>query len=60
MLAERYRDHSSVIGADLHNEPHGQLHGENGDVRTDWHLAAKRVGNAILSVNPNWMIIVKA
>lgn len=71
-LANRYKDatyvrnYTMVIGADLHNEPHS-VQGNApesacwgcGNVDTDWRLAAERAGNAILSINPNWLIIVE-
>ena len=60
MLAQRYADNPTVIGADLHNEPHAE--GTNpaapapaGAAATptrDWRLAAERAGNAILGVQP--------
>lgn len=59
MLAERYKGNDTVIGADLHNEPHGQATWGSGDPATDWRLAAERAGNAILAANPNWLIIVQ-
>ncbi len=59
MLASRYLGNSAVIGADLHNEPHGSACWGCGDLSTDWRLAAERAGNAILSVNPNWLIVVE-
>jgi endoglucanase len=59
MLAARYRSQPAVIGADLHNEPHGQATWGDGNPRTDWRLAAERAGNAILDVNPNWLIVVE-
>ena len=59
MLAARYANNPTVIGADLHNEPHGTATWGTGDPGTDWRLAAERAGNAILSVNPNWLIIVE-
>ncbi|MBD1909231.1 cellulase family glycosylhydrolase [Leptolyngbya sp. FACHB-16] len=59
MLAERYRDQPNVIGADLKNEPHGAASWGTGDRATDWRLAAERAGNAILQVNPNWLIVVE-
>lgn len=59
MLAERYAGNPTVIGADLHNEPHGPAQWGNGDLATDWRLAAERAGNAILEVNPEWLIIVE-
>ena len=67
MLAQRYAGNTTVIGADLHNEPHAE--GTNpaatgacwgcGDTTRDWRLAAERAGNAVLSVNPNWLIFVE-
>ncbi|TXK77436.1 cellulase family glycosylhydrolase [Paenibacillus sp. N3.4] len=59
MLAQRYLGNDTVIGADLHNEPHGNACWGCGDSARDWRLAAERAGNAILSVNSNWLIIVE-
>ena len=59
MLASRYRDNPLVIGADLHNEPRGEATWGDGNERTDWRLAAERAGNAILEVNPDWLIVVE-
>jgi endoglucanase len=59
MLAQRYRNQRNVIGADLKNEPHGQASWGTGDRSTDWRLAAERAGNAILEVNPDWLIVVE-
>lgn len=59
MLAERYKNQSHVIGADLKNEPHGKASWGTGDRATDWRLAAERAGNAILRVNRNWLIVVE-
>ncbi|NEW09337.1 cellulase family glycosylhydrolase [Paenibacillus sp. SYP-B3998] len=59
MLAQRYTGNDTVIGADLHNEPHGNACWGCGDSTRDWRLAAERAGNAILSVNSNWLIIVE-
>ncbi len=59
MLARHYRGNSAVIGADLHNEPRGPATWGSGNRRTDWRLAAERAGNAILAVNPDWLIIVE-
>ena len=57
MLAGRYADDPTVIGADLHNEPHAGTWGGGGP--TDWAAAAERAGNAIGAVNPNWLIFVE-
>ena len=59
MLAQRYAGNPTVIGADLHNEPHGDVSWGTGNLATDWRLAAQRAGNAILTVNPHWLIIVE-
>lgn len=59
MLAKRYKNNPLVIGADLHNEPSGEATWGSGDRDTDWRLAAERAGNAILKVNPNWLIVVE-
>jgi len=56
-LARRYAGNPTVIGADLHNEPHNGVWGGGG--ATDWPAAAERAGNAILAVNPNWLIFVE-
>jgi endoglucanase len=63
-LAARYQGNSTVIGADLHNEPHNDGGSTGscwgcGDTARDWRLAAERAGNAILAVNPNWLIVVE-
>ena len=60
MLAARYKNVDTIIGADLFNEPKrsvptwGTL-----NPATDWNKAAERCGNAILSVEPNWLIFVE-
>jgi endoglucanase len=59
MLAQRYRGNSAVIGADLSNEPHGAATWGDDNPNTDWRLAAERAGNAILDVNPDWLIFVE-
>lgn len=58
MLARRYLGNPTIIGADLHNEPHGSATWGSGNLATDWRLAAERAGNAILAINPDWLIIV--
>ncbi|MBV8806286.1 MAG: glycoside hydrolase family 5 protein, partial [Sinobacteraceae bacterium] len=59
MLASRYRDNPTVIGADLHNEPHGPATWGDDNPLTDWRAAAERAGNAVLQANPDWLIIVE-
>jgi aryl-phospho-beta-D-glucosidase BglC (GH1 family) len=58
-LAQRYAGNATVIGADLQNEPHNPATWGDGNLATDWRLAAERAGNAILQVNPNWLIFVE-
>jgi aryl-phospho-beta-D-glucosidase BglC (GH1 family) len=58
MLAQRYAGNPTIIGMDLHNEPHSPATwGDNS--ANDWRLAAERCGNAILNVNSNLLIIVE-
>jgi endoglucanase len=59
MLAQRYAGNDAVVGADLHNEPHGQATWGTGSQSTDWARAAERIGNAIQSVNKDWLMIVE-
>lgn len=59
MLATRYQNNPTVLGADLHNEPHGSACWGCGDTNRDWRLAAERGGNAVLASNSNWLIFVE-
>ena len=59
MLATRYLNNDTVIGFDLHNEPHGSATWGDNNTATDWRLAAERAGNAILAINPKLLIIVE-
>lgn len=56
-LAERYGNSPAVIGADLMNEPHMATWGD--DTPTDWAAAAARIGDAILAIAPDWLIVVE-
>lgn len=58
-LATRYKGNSTVVGFDLHNEPHDNATWGSGDMNTDWRLAAERAGNAIQAINPDVLIIVE-
>jgi len=58
-LAARYRGQDTVIGIDLHNEPHDPACWGCGDAATDWRLAAQRAGDAVLSVNSDLLIFVE-
>ncbi len=66
LLAKTFKGNTNVIGADLHNEPHtpsgmsysaGATWGTGG--KNDWRLAAEEAGDAILKVNPHWLIFVE-
>ena len=63
-MAKHYAGNSTIIGMDLKNEPHGH-YGQNGSEwgsgnrDFDWRLAAERIGNAILAVNPDVLILVE-
>jgi len=57
-LANRYKSYWNVFAADLKNEPHDSTW-NTGNSATDWNTAATRIGNAILSVAPNWLIFVE-
>ena len=56
-MAQRYAGNATVIGADLANEPFKATWGDGS--ATDWIIAATIAGNAILAVNPHWLIIVE-
>lgn len=62
-LALQYKSNPYIIGADLRNElrPANGVHPTwgTGIASTDWAAAATRAGNAILSVNSNWLIFVE-
>lgn len=57
MLGKHFAGVDTVIGADLHNEPHNGTWGGGG--ANDWAAAAERAGNAVLKANPNWLVFVE-
>ncbi|MDC0709356.1 cellulase family glycosylhydrolase [Stigmatella sp. ncwal1] len=63
MLAGRYQGNKWVAGADLRNEvrPDG-LDSPNWGMRNqhDWHMAAQTMGNLLLRMNPDLLIVVEA
>ncbi len=59
MLATRYNGEPTVVGFDLHNEPHDPATWGDGNPATDWQLAAQKAGDAILAINPHLLIIVE-
>ncbi len=58
MLAKHYAGNETVIGADLHNEPSVSATW-GGSAATDWASAAERIGNAIQTVNKDWLLFVE-
>ena len=62
-LATRYQNNTAVIGVDLRNEPHNAASGgacwDCGTLTNDWHLAAERAGNAVLTINPKLLVFVE-
>lgn len=57
MLATRYANDPTVIGYELHSEPHDPATWGDGQL-TDWQRAASTAGDAILAVNPRALILV--
>ena len=63
-LATDFKDSPAIIGVDLHNEPHGVATtwgggNKNPNEPTDWLAAAQQGGNAVLSIDPNWLVFVE-
>ena len=52
LLAGRYKDEPTIVGADVHNEPHELTWGV-------WADYAEQCGNTILTVAPDWLIFVQ-
>jgi len=57
-MAARYRDDPLVVAVNLRNEPRSPATW-GGPAATDWRAAAERGGNAVLSENPNLLVIVE-
>lgn len=51
-LANRYKDNTAVVGADVHNEPYQPTWSQ-------WATLAEACGNAILAAAPEWLIFVE-
>ncbi|OEK08246.1 glycoside hydrolase [Flavivirga aquatica] len=63
-IADRYKEFDAVIGMDINNEPNGKIDNLEGarwgsNDQYDWRLASEKCGNAILTANPNVLIIVE-
>ena len=60
MLAKRYRDNPTVVGADLHNEPHGDGHlGHRRRRRPTGGSPPSGPATRSSAANPNWLIVVE-
>ena len=59
MLATHYNGNTTIIGADLDNEPHSPACWGCGDPALDWQMEAQKLGNEVLAINPNWLIFVE-
>lgn len=51
-MANRYKDHMAVVGADIHNEPHDLTWNA-------WAALAEECGDAIHAIAPEWIIFVE-
>jgi aryl-phospho-beta-D-glucosidase BglC (GH1 family) len=64
-LANRYKGDDTVVAMDLKNEPHGKYSGstiskwDGTSDANNWKKAAEDIGNAVLSVNPNLLIVIE-
>ena len=62
-MTERYLDNPWVAGLDLRNEIRPNEHGQWADWghggENDWHIAAEKIGNILLDINPDALIIVE-
>jgi endoglucanase len=59
-IVGRYKHERWVIGADLRNELRSGAAWGGTDPKLDWHAAAERGGDAVLSVNPRLLIMVES
>ena len=64
MLAQHYKGNTTVIGADLHNEPHSSRvaaarAGAAATPRPTGGWPPNAAGNAVLAANPDWLVIVE-
>ncbi len=58
-IAHRYRNQPWVVGADLRNELRSSAAWGGSNPKLDWHAAAERGGSAVLSANPNLLVMVE-
>jgi endoglucanase len=64
-MADRYQNDDTIIAYDLKNEPHGAVGDtiraiwNNSTAANNWKCAAQRAANAVLSKNPNALVMVE-
>lgn len=58
-IVRRYRQQPWVVGVDLRNELRNGATWGGTDKKLDWHAAAERGGNAVLTVNPRLLVMVE-
>ena len=58
-IVRRYKNQPWVVGADLRNELRSGATWGGANPKLDWHAAAERGGNAVLSANPNLLVMVE-
>ena len=58
LLAAKLCGQWNVVGVDLYQEPYRASWGAH-NVRTDWNLAAERLGNRVLRGCPRWLVFVQ-
>ncbi|SRR6266849_6943384 len=59
-IVRRYKRQPWVVGADLRNELRSGAQWGGSNPLLDWHAAAERGGNAVLSANPNLVVMVES
>jgi len=60
MMANHYKGNTTIVGADLFNEPHATTWDADGvNPTTNWKDAAKRCSDAIQAIAPDWLICVQ-
>ncbi|QNI32296.1 cellulase family glycosylhydrolase [Alloacidobacterium dinghuense] len=58
-IARRYRNQPWVVGVDLRNELRSGAVWGGDNKKLDWHAAATRGGNAVLSVSPKLLVMIE-
>ena len=59
-IVHRYKNQPWVVGADLRNELRSGAQWGGSDPKLDWHAAAERAGNAVLSANSKLLVMVES